>query len=283
MFFILYRVVRRTWRGVLTPGYFELCSFPSDDTLQMRLRYFLSPPQGYRNCQIRSGTRRYLPYPIKRPESPSNPITVTMKNGTRMSIKSSKNTVFCAIAFWPPSELALCQQKEAQGCEWGHKHANCIILHLAFWRERDGTDSQGLTSVTSTKTNSEEGELREWTGVKKTPAVKVVPLFWSTPISWCPSSVPRCPCPPGELPWANDHCHLPATHQPSTGESCQSQLRGASVPTPFSTTPPPSSWSRPHIPSSLLTLSGLQPCVLGLFYPQQPHQFSPNSNLPSNI
>ena len=112
-FFILYRMVRRTWRGVLTPGYFELCSFPSDDdTLQMRLRYFLSPPQDYRNCQIRSGTHRYLPYPIKRPESPSNPITVTMKNGTRMSIKSSENTVFCAIAFRPPSELALCQQKE---------------------------------------------------------------------------------------------------------------------------------------------------------------------------
>jgi len=51
--------------------------------------------------------------------------------------------------------------KKHRGGEWGHKHANCIILHLAFWRERDGTDSQGLTSVTSTKTNSEEGELRE--------------------------------------------------------------------------------------------------------------------------
>ena len=28
-FFVLHRMVGRTWRGVLTPGYFELCSFPS--------------------------------------------------------------------------------------------------------------------------------------------------------------------------------------------------------------------------------------------------------------
>ena len=29
-FFILHRMVGRTSRGVLTPGYFELCNFPSD-------------------------------------------------------------------------------------------------------------------------------------------------------------------------------------------------------------------------------------------------------------
>ena len=28
-FFVLHRMVGRTWRGVLTPGYFQLCSFPS--------------------------------------------------------------------------------------------------------------------------------------------------------------------------------------------------------------------------------------------------------------
>ena len=27
-FFVLHRMVGRTWRGVLTPGYFELCTFP---------------------------------------------------------------------------------------------------------------------------------------------------------------------------------------------------------------------------------------------------------------
>lgn len=66
--------------------------------------------------------------------------------------------------------------KKHRGGERGHKHANCIILHLAFWRERDGTDPQGLISVTPIKNNSKEGELRDWTGVKKTPAVKVVPF-----------------------------------------------------------------------------------------------------------
>ena len=28
-FFVLHRMVGRTWRGVLTPGYFEPCNFPS--------------------------------------------------------------------------------------------------------------------------------------------------------------------------------------------------------------------------------------------------------------
>ena len=28
-FFALHRMVERTWRGVLIPGYFELCNFPS--------------------------------------------------------------------------------------------------------------------------------------------------------------------------------------------------------------------------------------------------------------
>ena len=28
-FFVLHRMVERTWRGVLTPGYFEPCNFPS--------------------------------------------------------------------------------------------------------------------------------------------------------------------------------------------------------------------------------------------------------------
>jgi len=29
-FFVLHRMVGRTWRGVLTPDYFEPCNFPSD-------------------------------------------------------------------------------------------------------------------------------------------------------------------------------------------------------------------------------------------------------------
>ena len=33
-FFVLHRMVGRTWRGVLTPGYFEPCSFPSFQTLK---------------------------------------------------------------------------------------------------------------------------------------------------------------------------------------------------------------------------------------------------------
>ena len=28
-FFVLHRMVGRTWRGVLAPGYFEPCNFPS--------------------------------------------------------------------------------------------------------------------------------------------------------------------------------------------------------------------------------------------------------------
>ena len=28
-FFVLHRMVGKTWRGVLTPGYFEPCNFPS--------------------------------------------------------------------------------------------------------------------------------------------------------------------------------------------------------------------------------------------------------------
>ena len=28
-FFVLHRMVGRTWRGILTPGYFEPCNFPS--------------------------------------------------------------------------------------------------------------------------------------------------------------------------------------------------------------------------------------------------------------
>ena len=28
-FFVFHRMVGRTWRGVLTPGYFEPCNFPS--------------------------------------------------------------------------------------------------------------------------------------------------------------------------------------------------------------------------------------------------------------
>ena len=28
-FFVLYRMVGRTWRGILTPGYVELCNCPS--------------------------------------------------------------------------------------------------------------------------------------------------------------------------------------------------------------------------------------------------------------
>ena len=31
-FFVLQRIVGRTWRGVLTPGYFESCNCPSDTT-----------------------------------------------------------------------------------------------------------------------------------------------------------------------------------------------------------------------------------------------------------
>ena len=34
-FFVLHRMVGRTWRGVLTPGYFELCNFPSDGVQAM--------------------------------------------------------------------------------------------------------------------------------------------------------------------------------------------------------------------------------------------------------
>ena len=30
-FFVLHRMVGRTWRGVLTPGYFEPCNFPSGE------------------------------------------------------------------------------------------------------------------------------------------------------------------------------------------------------------------------------------------------------------
>ena len=33
-FFVLKRMVGRTWRGVLTPGYFEPCIFPSFQTLR---------------------------------------------------------------------------------------------------------------------------------------------------------------------------------------------------------------------------------------------------------
>ena len=33
-FFVLHRMVGRTWRGVLTPGYFEPCNFPSFQTLR---------------------------------------------------------------------------------------------------------------------------------------------------------------------------------------------------------------------------------------------------------
>ena len=29
-FFVLHRIVGRTWRGVLTPGCFEPCNFPSE-------------------------------------------------------------------------------------------------------------------------------------------------------------------------------------------------------------------------------------------------------------
>ena len=29
-FFVLHRMVGRTWRGVLTPGYFEPCNLPSE-------------------------------------------------------------------------------------------------------------------------------------------------------------------------------------------------------------------------------------------------------------
>lgn len=141
-----------------------------DNILRMRLGYFLSPPQGDQNtCQIQSGTRRCLPYQIKSPESPSNPITVTMKNGTRMSIKSWKHAAICSIAFWPPSELALCQQKEIRQeaqrvrVRRGCKHFKCVTLYLALWGERDRTASQGLISVISRKHNSKEGEFREWT------------------------------------------------------------------------------------------------------------------------
>ncbi|CAI9171362.1 unnamed protein product [Rangifer tarandus platyrhynchus] len=34
-FFVLHRMVGRTWRGVLTPGYFEPCNFPSDGVQAM--------------------------------------------------------------------------------------------------------------------------------------------------------------------------------------------------------------------------------------------------------
>ena len=33
-FFVLHRMVGRTRRGVLTPGYFEPCNFPSFQTLR---------------------------------------------------------------------------------------------------------------------------------------------------------------------------------------------------------------------------------------------------------
>jgi len=32
--FVLHRMVGRTWRGVLIPGYFELCNFPSRITYE---------------------------------------------------------------------------------------------------------------------------------------------------------------------------------------------------------------------------------------------------------
>ena len=164
----------------------------------------------------------------------------------------------------------------------GTQTRNCIILRLAFWRERDGTDSQGLISVTSTKNNSKEGELREWTGVKKTPAVKVVPfVLFNTNLlmSLLSSQVPLPSRRAALSKWPlSPSCYTPAIH----GRVLSISAPGSIGTHPFSATPPPSPWSRPHIPSSLLTLSGLQPCVLSLFYPQQPHQFSPNSNLPSN-
>ena len=37
-FFVLHRVVGRTRRGVLTPGYFEPCNFPSFQTLRNILK-----------------------------------------------------------------------------------------------------------------------------------------------------------------------------------------------------------------------------------------------------
>ena len=37
-FFVLHRMVGRTWRGVLTPGYFEPCNFPSEWSLGLHWR-----------------------------------------------------------------------------------------------------------------------------------------------------------------------------------------------------------------------------------------------------
>ena len=41
-FFVLHRMVGRTWRGVLTPGYFEPCTFPSPNTTQHFISHIYS-------------------------------------------------------------------------------------------------------------------------------------------------------------------------------------------------------------------------------------------------
>ena len=53
-FFILYRMVGRTWRGLLTPGYVEPYSFPSKDKAEPRKR---STAGGQRNVFSRAGIK----------------------------------------------------------------------------------------------------------------------------------------------------------------------------------------------------------------------------------
>ena len=44
-FFVLHRMVGRAWRGVLTPGYFEPCNFPSHISPLFWISFpFRSPP-----------------------------------------------------------------------------------------------------------------------------------------------------------------------------------------------------------------------------------------------
>lgn len=76
-------------------------------------KYFPRHPWGDWNVfQMQARTHRCLPHPIKRPQPPSSPITVIIRNGTRTEVESSEHTEVGPIALWLLSEVALCQQRE---------------------------------------------------------------------------------------------------------------------------------------------------------------------------